>query len=164
MINTFCDVISKTGLHTIRALAELARLDGGEFLGASALARRIDAPPNYLGKLLQSLTRSGLVESRKGLGGGFRLGRNPAEVSLLDVLEPIDHVGRWRGCFLGGSTCSDEDPCVVHDRWGELRDMYLALLGKTMIADLIFKDPVVPHVPTGRESASRSGTGRKGRA
>ena len=48
-------MLSKTGLHTIRALVELAKLPAGEFSGAAAIAVEIDAPKNYLGKLLQTL-------------------------------------------------------------------------------------------------------------
>ena len=110
---------SKTGLHAIRALVQLALLPEGEFAGAVSLAKEIDAPSNYLGKLLQSMAREGLVQSRKGARGGFRLARDPEKISLRDVLEPIDHVSRWNGCFLGLPVCSDDAPCGVHERWAE---------------------------------------------
>jgi DNA-binding IscR family transcriptional regulator len=42
-----------------------------------------------------------LVQSQKGIGGGFRLARDPGAISLLDVVEPIEHVSRWSGCILG---------------------------------------------------------------
>jgi Rrf2 family protein len=130
-------MITRTALHSIRALVCLARLPRGVYAGAGTLAREIDAPPNYLGKLLQTLARAGLVESRKGLRGGFRLARDPAEISLYEVIEPIEHVSRWEGCFLGGAPCSDKDPCVMHERWGSLRDAYLQLLSDTKVADLV---------------------------
>lgn len=130
-------MISRTGIHAIRALTRLATLDKDEYYGAAALAREIGAPANYLGKLLQSLSSAGLVESRKGAGGGFRLARRARRISLRHVLDPIENVGRWEGCFLGLPRCSDVSPCAVHHEWGPLRDHYLALLSRTTLADLV---------------------------
>ncbi len=58
-------MISRTGIHAIRALASLATLSKEARMGTAILAGLISAPPNYLGKLLQSLARHGLVDSRK---------------------------------------------------------------------------------------------------
>jgi Rrf2 family protein len=129
-------MITKTGVHALSALAALAGLPCGAFQGAGELAEQIGAPRNYLGKLLQSLAQAGLLESQKGKGGGFRLARSPETISLYDVIEPIEHVSRWNGCFLGRPRCSDEAPCPVHKRWGKLRDAYLRFLRETTVADL----------------------------
>jgi Rrf2 family protein len=129
-------MISKTGLHALTALAALAELPSGTFAGAADIADQIGAPPNYLGKLLKTLADCGLLESQKGKGGGFRLARDPAAISLYEVIDPIEHVGRWSGCFMGRSRCSDEAPCAVHERWGNVRDEYLRFLRDTTVADL----------------------------
>jgi Rrf2 family protein len=133
-------LISKTGLHSIRALALLAELPAGRCAGAAKVASRIGAPGNYLGKLLHALTRQGLVVSRKGTGGGFRLARDASEISLLDVVRTTDPVERLPHCFLGRPRCSEDDPCAVHQRWASLRDAYLDLLAKTSLADLARHD------------------------
>jgi Rrf2 family protein len=117
----------------------LARLPEGAYAGAAAIAKEIKAPQNYLGKLLQALSREGLVQSQKGLGGGFRLARPPQSISLLDVVEPIEHISRLSGCILGRPECSDEAPCAIHHRWKSVRDAYLRLLKQTTIADLVAK-------------------------
>ena len=127
---------SRTGSLAVRAVIHLARLPAGEYAGAAGLAEEIDAPQNYLGKLLQTLSRTGLLASRKGAGGGFRLARDPGEITLRDILEPVEHLDRWEGCFLGQPTCSPENACAVHARWAALRDEYLGLLRDTTIADL----------------------------
>ncbi|MGA2259214.1 MAG: Rrf2 family transcriptional regulator [Thermoguttaceae bacterium] len=129
-------MLSKTALHALRAMTVLAELPEKSFAGAVDIAKAIHAPRNYLGKLLQSLAEAGLVESQKGKGGGFRLARQPAAITVFDVVEPIDHVGRWRGCFMGRSECSCENSCVVHSRWQAVRDAYLAFLQDTTLADL----------------------------
>lgn len=130
-------MISRTALHAVRALAVLAELAPGAYLGAAAIARKTAAPRNYLGKLLQTMAREGLVVSQKGSGGGFRLAKDTSRISLYDVVDPIDHVDRWSGCFLGRARCRDESPCAVHSSWQALRDAYLKLLKETKIAELV---------------------------
>jgi len=129
-------MMSKTGVHALTALAALAKLSRGDYTGAGELAKTTGAPRNYLGKLLKTLSREGLLESQKGKGGGFRLARDPAAITLLDVMEPIARVSRWTGCFLGRATCSDQDPCPLHFRWGKARDAYFQFLSETTVADL----------------------------
>jgi Rrf2 family protein len=129
-------LIGKTGVHAIRALAQLTGLPAGQSLGAAQIAEKIDAPPNYLAKLLRILARQGLLESQQGPGGGFRLARDARKIRLLDVVEPIEQITRWDGCILRRKDCSDENPCAIHDRWKQLRVGYLAMLAETTIADL----------------------------
>jgi Rrf2 family iron-sulfur cluster assembly transcriptional regulator len=132
-------MLTKTGLHAIRAMVALARLPAGQYAGAAAIAREIGAPQNYLAKLLQQLAREGLVESQKGLGGGFRLARDARAITLFDVVEPIEHVSRWSGCILGHERCLDEQPCALHERWKAVREAYLRLLRRSTIAELLKK-------------------------
>ncbi len=133
-------MLSKTGLHAIRAMVILAQLPEGAYAGASSIAKNIGAPQNYLGKLLQALCRTGLVNSQKGLNGGFRLARRPEKMTLLDIAEPIEHVSRWSRCILSKHKCSGKNPCNLHDRWSEVRAAYLDFLEKTRISDLAGKN------------------------
>jgi Rrf2 family protein len=132
-------VLSKTGLHAVRAVVALAKLPDGAYAGAAHVARDIGAPQNYLGKLLKSLAEEGLLESQKGLGGGFRLARPAREISLFDVVDPIEHLSRWSGCVLGRPECSEVEPCAIHNRWKVVRDSYLRMLQRTTIAELVAK-------------------------
>jgi Rrf2 family protein len=129
-------MIGRTGLHAIKALAALAQCRDGEYAGAAALAASVGSPGNYLGKLLQSLARAGLVEGRKGLNGGFRLARPADQISLYDVVEPIERVSRWNGCFMTQGSCSHDRPCRVHERWASVREIYVRFLKDTTVRDL----------------------------
>lgn len=133
-------MISKSAVHAVNALATLAGLAPGAYLGTAEVAQRIEAPRNYLGKLLKTLAEHGLLDSQKGKGGGFRLARPPEHISLYDVMEPIEHVSRWDGCFLGQWRCSAEAPCAMHGRWREVRDVYLRFLRQTTLAHLASQD------------------------
>ncbi len=129
-------MISKTSIHACLALSVLAGLDPGEYAGAAAIANEIGAPQNYLGKLLKQLAEHGILESQKGYGGGFRLKKAADQITLYDVVEPIEHVSRWNGCFLGRKRCNDHAPCAVHKSWTEARDKYLGFLRGTTLADI----------------------------
>jgi Rrf2 family iron-sulfur cluster assembly transcriptional regulator len=129
-------VFSKSDVHALRALVALAQLPPGTYRGAVAIARQTGAPRNYLGKLLQMLARRGLVESQKGLGGGFKLARQPHAISLFDVVEAIEDTRRWNACILGNPSCSERSPCSVHSRWSPIREAYLDMMKRTTIAEL----------------------------
>jgi Rrf2 family protein len=130
-------VLSKSGIQAVKAVAALAELPEGVYAGSAAIARKIGAPENYLGKLLRQLAVRGVLVSRKGLGGGFRLARRPGAISLYDVVEWIDSPARWSGCVLGRGSCRDEDACRLHRRWAGVRDTYLGFLRATTIADVL---------------------------
>jgi len=132
-------MISKTGIHATLAMALLAQLGPGEYAGASQIADEVGAPRNYLGKLLKDLAARGLLESQKGYGGGFRLALAPDRISLFDIIEPLDKVSKWNGCFLGRDKCSDKDPCAVHNQWSKIRTEYLQFLKNTSIEMLAKK-------------------------
>jgi Rrf2 family transcriptional regulator, iron-sulfur cluster assembly transcription factor len=130
-------MLSKTSKQAINALVELAKLPKEECEGAASVAKRIKAPQNYLGKLLQNLSTRGLVVSQKGLGGGFRLAKDPKRITLYDIVEPMENVSQWSNCALGLKNCSDQQPCAVHDQWKKVKDMYIKFLRETNLTDLI---------------------------
>lgn len=132
-------MISKTGIHAAVAMTVMAQLKPGEFAGAAQIAKEIGAPQNYLGKLLNTLASEGLLQSQKGYGGGFRLAKPAKKISLFDVVEPIDRVSRWGGCFLGRGKCREDAPCAVHHRWKKIREDYLEFLRSTSVDDLVEK-------------------------
>ena len=135
-------MISKTGIHALRALSAMTKLPEGVYAGAGDIAKVIGAPRNYLGKLLKTLADEGLAISQKGKGGGFRLAINPAKISLYEVMEPIEHVSRWTNCLLGHGECSAQNPCVLHGRWGKVRDAYLQFLRETTVADVAAQETI----------------------
>ena len=130
-------MLSKTSKCVVNALVELAKLPEGRYEGTSSIAKRIEAPKNYLGKLLQGLCARNIVSSQKGTGGGFRLGTEPDRITLYDIVEPIENVAMWEKCALGLKECSETDPCPVHDDWKVIKEAYLSFLRTTTVADLI---------------------------
>jgi len=137
-------MMSKTAIHAVKAVVVLAELSGQGFQGTASVAGRIGAPQNYLGKLLQTLARAGVVQSQKGLGGGFQLARAPEQIRLFDIVDPIDHLSRWTGCLLGGPLCSDNAPCAMHEGWAKAREAYLGMLESSTVADVLSRNRSSP--------------------
>jgi len=99
------------------------------------LAEMTGVPPSYLSKVLLVLNRAGLVEATRGTGGGYRLSRPAEEISLMEIVDPVDNVGRLDDCIMGWDECSEENPCAMHDWWKRVRDNYLAMLRHTNLAE-----------------------------
>ena len=88
---------------------------------AEEISKKLNIPKEFISKILQSLTESGIVESKKGKSGGFKLAKHPSKIKLIDVVDAIDGLESFNTCVLGFSECSPDKPCPVHNKWGELR-------------------------------------------
>lgn len=132
-------MISKTSRYAIRAVLHLGRESErhGGFVRAAEIARGLDLPGNYLSKILYALVRSGVLESERGPRGGFRLARPVEELSLAEVVEAFDPVDQRRACLLGRSTCSDDEPCRLHEHWKAASDPMIDFFKETKIVDVL---------------------------
>lgn len=149
-------MISKSSIHAIRAITVLAGLRNGEFRGAAVIAEATGSPANYLSKLLHQMSRSGLIESQKGQGGGFRLPKPPEEMTVFEIVEAIDDMRAWSRCIFGNPECNDALPCGMHHRWQPVRDAFLTMLKTTTIADVVAgSNPAVNAWITPRPAARR---------
>ena len=106
-------MISQTAEYALRAMVFLANHNGPPTTTAE-IARHTRVPPGYLAKILQSLGRSELVRSQRGLQGGFTLAAAPGDITLLQVIGAVDPIRRITACPLG--LPSHEKLCPLHDR------------------------------------------------
>lgn len=103
------------GMH---AAGYLARYPPGEAVPSARIAEDLGVSASHLGKVLQRLSRVGLVSSRRGVHGGFALDREPGAVTLLDVYLAIDGPLPTGTCLLGHAECPGGPcvmGCVIHD-------------------------------------------------
>ena len=85
--------ITSKSRYAIQALAELARLGatpGGKPVPIAELARRRDIPLQFLEQLFATLRRAGVLQSQRGVKGGYTFVRDPAQVTVLDVVQLLD--------------------------------------------------------------------------
>jgi Rrf2 family transcriptional regulator, iron-sulfur cluster assembly transcription factor len=129
-------IFSRQCEYALQAVLYLALKQEGEMTSIKELANKLEIPYHFLGKILQDLTRKGLLKSLKGPTGGFALGMHPKDITLFHIVEAIDGAGFTRSCVLGFPECSGENPCAVHEKWSSLRDGIYAMLVTRNIAQL----------------------------
>lgn len=110
-----------------------------QVFNATDISNELKVPKEFVSKVLQMLTPSGIVGSRKGKNGGFYLGKKPLEIKLIDIVEAIDGMDLFKNCVLGFPGCSHETPCPVHNKWGKLREEALNMLSEETLEDLLDK-------------------------
>src|SRR5256714_5667153 len=76
--------------YAVLALAELARAPGPDPVPIAELARRRDVPVQFLEQLFAVLRRAGIISSQRGVKGGYRFAREPASVTVLEIVELLD--------------------------------------------------------------------------
>jgi Rrf2 family transcriptional regulator, cysteine metabolism repressor len=76
--------------YALRALVELARLRGGGPVPIGELARRRDIPVQFLEQLFAVLRRAGILKSQRGVKGGYSFAREPADITVIEVVELLD--------------------------------------------------------------------------
>jgi Rrf2 family transcriptional regulator, iron-sulfur cluster assembly transcription factor len=81
--------LTTRGHYSVKAMLDLRLQPGYGPTSVKSIAKRQDLPPPYLEKLLIELRRAGLVESIRGVQGGYRLARSPAQISLGQILEAV---------------------------------------------------------------------------
>jgi Rrf2 family protein len=131
-------MLSATSEYALRALAYLAAQPAGTALLGRDLAKAADVPANYLSKILLTLRNADLVDTTRGLTGGYRLHKSAEEIFLIDVVELFDDVSRSKPvCFLRHEkACSSETPCQAHDLWRDVQSRYLGFLLSTPLSAL----------------------------
>jgi Rrf2 family protein len=119
--------------YALQAAIYLALKPDGEMTSIKELTRKINIPYHFLAKILQNLTRTGLLTSLKGPTGGFALRMPAKDITLYQIVEAIDGAEFKSNCILGFPECSGETPCAVHEKWGSLREgIYRMLVNKSI--------------------------------
>jgi len=128
-------VISQTVEYALRAVVALA-YRGSEPCTAQQISVLTQVPAPYLAKLMQSLVRSGLVHSRRGLHGGFVLAKSPPELTIWDIVEAIEPFQRIRECPLRISAHAGS-LCPLHRRLDDAMETVEMSFRRTTIAELL---------------------------
>lgn len=87
------------------------------------IARANSIPKVFLAKILQKLSKAGIVRSYRGVKGGFELAKKPRHISLLDVIKSIEGSVAMNVCAIDKRLCNLSDTCSVHPVWVKLREV-----------------------------------------
>lgn len=129
-------MFSKACEYAIRALIFIAqKSQAGERTGIRDIAKGVDSPEPFLAKILQDLSRKGLVQSVKGPHGGFYMEGETLKTTLADVVNAIDGDKLFTGCGLGLKACSEKKPCPIHDEFKVIRRKIQSMLETTTVGE-----------------------------
>ena len=143
-------MLNQSAEYALRVTVRMANLGPHTWAQAADLADELELPANYLSKLMHKLAAAGILQSRRGRGGGFRLMREAESLTLGEVVEPFDSPSRYRECLLGGKRCSTATACEVHDAWKPIAVRIAAFLSETTVARMAKRD--VPRPRGGKRS------------
>lgn len=128
-------MISQTAEYALRAVVYLAMNPGNAFT-TQQISRQTKVPAAYLSKVLQSLVRARLVQSQRGLGGGFVLSKLPEEINILEVLDAVDPIQRIRTCPLG-LKAHGANLCALHKKLDDATAVIEKTFADTTIAEIL---------------------------
>lgn len=131
-------MLSQKARYALRAMIELARENGQ--VTAGELAERADAPRKFLEAILLSLSREGLVVSRRGKFGGYVLGRPAEAISFAEIIRLVDGPLALTPCvsrtaFRRCEDCRDLATCALREALLRARDATAAVLEGYSLAD-----------------------------
>jgi len=121
-------LLSVTAQYALRAIVYIAAQDGKRPVLAKEIAAHTGVPTHYLSRILRDTVRAGLLESTRGVGGGFRLSRPANRIRLHEVLAPFDDILDRSRCPFGQPRCNDDHPCGFHRHWKPIRIAYCNML------------------------------------
>lgn len=127
----------------------LAKRGGTGPVAARELADAEKLPADYVEQILLRLRRAGLVESVRGAKGGYLLARNPAEISVRDVMTASEHQTFEVNCAshpVDAERCSPGSICSIRPVWHALQQRVDDLLGGISLADLMKEEAQVQEL------------------
>lgn len=126
--------LTRRGDYAIRAVLAFAREPADAVLSGPRISAATGIPPRFC-RRSWAMVRGTLVRARTGRSGGYRLARDPAGISLLEVIEAVEGDARRRTCVLRGGPCLRDGACDVHEILATAQDALLARLASATVAD-----------------------------
>lgn len=127
--------LPQTTEYALRALAHIATQPEGTLVRAESVAEETSVPLHYLHKVLRRLAAGGILEAKKGPGGGFSLARDAAKITFEDVFEALDSP-LPETCAFGWGKCDAKNPCPLHGAYSQWKEAMERWSTQTTLADV----------------------------
>ena len=128
--------LTRKGEYAIRGIIYLAKHPPGKMALISEIAESTRVPQTFLAKIFQSFAKLGIVNSYRGTGGGFVLGRPASQISLREVVEAVEGPIIPNRCLLGEGECELGAKCLVHPVWRKVQSQVVQILDSVTIDEL----------------------------
>lgn len=128
--------LTRAADYAVRVMIHLAKTPRSTRASLPVLAAATGAPGSFLSKVLQSLTRAGLVTSQRGPAGGFQMSAPGRQASMREVIEAIDGPMNLNVCLGDDQSCPRRLWCPAHPVWVKAQEAVLDVLNEARISDL----------------------------
>ena len=132
--------LSLRGEYALRALLVLGRNCEQPLVRIQKISDQQNIPKRFLEQILNDLKSAGLVRSKRGMAGGYRLARRPEQISLAEIVRHVEGALAPVSCvserFYEKCSCPDEDRCAIRSVMKEVRDAIVKVLDEVTVADL----------------------------
>ena len=128
--------LTRAADYAVRVMVHLAKSPRDQRALLPAIGAATSAPESFLSKVLQSLTRARLIESRRGPAGGFQISTRGRQASMLEVIEAIDGPVSLNVCLNPNRSCPRKGRCPAHLVWAKAQEALLGVLSTALISDL----------------------------
>ena len=128
--------LTRAADYAVRVMMHMAGLPPGTRTSRSDLANAANCPEQFLSKVLQDLTRAGLVTSHRGNTGGFELPPLHYGASVLEIVEAVEGPIRLNLCLATKQACERQEWCPAHCVWARAQEALTAVLRNTTIAEM----------------------------
>ena len=133
--------LTTKGRYAVTAMLDLAIHADREPVTLSDISLRQDISLSYLEQLFARLRRSELVQSVRGPGGGYRLGRDTHQIAIVDIIDAVDESVDATRCQ-GQGNCQQGETCLTHHLWEDLSQQIHEFLKSISLADLMARHDV----------------------
>lgn len=131
-------LVSTRGRYAIRVMIDLAEHMNGKYIPMKEIADRQDVSLKYMTKIMQALTKSGMLDGQHGKGGGYKLNRDPEEYRVGDILRLTEGTLAPVACIdETDCKCDRSFECRTRPMWNELDKLISEYLDGITIADLM---------------------------
>ena len=117
----------------------------GQVLSAAELAEHSGLEQPTVSKLLKPLAQAGLVEGFRGANGGYKLARDAADISLVEIVEAMEGPLGMTECSVHAGQCGIEDSCGVRANWRRINDVVADALRGVSLAQMLGPMPPAPR-------------------
>ena len=134
--------LSTRGEYALRALLVLGRdyLEDDSVVRIQEISNQQNIPKRFLEQILNDLKSARLVESKRGVAGGYRLGRAPETITLAEIIRHIEGALAPVSCvserFYEKCSCPDEARCAIRSVMKEARDAVVKVVERVTLAEL----------------------------
>ena len=132
--------LTRAGEYAIRCVLFLSAQGQGAVCNRKQIAKAMEIPDQFLGKIARQLARAGLIEVVQGSRGGLRLVTSPDRVTLLDVVEAIIGEIFLNDCILRPDSCDRSNTCAAHFVWEKARNQLRETLREATFTKLLQED------------------------